>query len=259
MNPMTNDDYLQSQIMAMLLPGEQVLHSAYMRRQPGLMMQMFVVGGLLLILLTKSYYVVLTNRRLILIRTKMRFWSGGPKQVNLGVEQWDVRNLARCTTGGFANNKSMTFELHQGGKQTLRVSPWGKTVRGTREFFDQVPGLINGGQVQQLAAGAPALPMLPAGAPPSLQPAQPPAHALPAMQVVQPRMYVAQPVVQQPQMQHQALLPAGALGPGSRVLVAAPDGQRYPATIVQIQQGQYLCAMPNGQSYWFAMQQVTPA
>ena len=101
---MTNDQYLQGQIMPMLQPGEQVLHSAYMRRQPGLVMQMLFVGGLLLFLITKAYYVVLTNRRLILIRTKMSFWSGGPAQRHLGVEHWDIRNVRGCTTSGFANN-----------------------------------------------------------------------------------------------------------------------------------------------------------
>jgi hypothetical protein len=60
----------------MLQPGEHVIHAAYMRRQPGLLMQLFLVGGLLLFLMTKAYFVVLTNRRLILIRTKMSFWSG---------------------------------------------------------------------------------------------------------------------------------------------------------------------------------------
>jgi hypothetical protein len=69
------DQYLQSQLPQVLRPGEQVLHVAYMRRQPGLMMQLLLVGGLLLFLMTKAYFVVLTNQRLVLIRTKMSFWS----------------------------------------------------------------------------------------------------------------------------------------------------------------------------------------
>jgi hypothetical protein len=232
---MTTDEYLQSQIIPMLSPGEQVLQSAYMRRQPGLVMQMLFVGGLLLFLITKAYFVVLTNRRIILIRTKMGFWTGGPAQLRLGVEQWDIRNVARCTTSGFANNRSMTFALHQGGSQTLRISPWGKKVQGTRQFLEQVPNLLNSGQLQQLAAGAPALPLLGSGAP--------------QMQSLQ----MPQPQIHAPQRQ------AGGFPPGSRVVVQAQDGNRHPATIVQLQNGQYLCAMPNGQSYWFPMQHVTPA
>lgn len=40
------------------------------------------------------------------------------------------------------------------------------------------------------------------------------------------------------------------LGPGSRVLVAWSDGNRYPATVVQVALGQFLCAFPNGQQQW---------
>ena len=76
---MTPDQYLQSQLMPMLQPGEQVLHTAYMRRQPGLLVQLLFIGGLLLFLITSAYFVVLTNRRVILIRTKMSFWSVSPR------------------------------------------------------------------------------------------------------------------------------------------------------------------------------------
>ena len=127
---MTPDQYLQRQVMPMLQPGEQVLHTAYMRRQPGLLLQILFLGGLVLFLITTAYFVVLTNRRVILIRTKMSFWSGGPKLMNLGVEHWDVRSLRGCTTGGIANNKSMTFAMHDGRKDTLRISPWNKKIGG---------------------------------------------------------------------------------------------------------------------------------
>jgi len=40
------------------------------------------------------------------------------------------------------------------------------------------------------------------------------------------------------------------------VLVAAQDGNRYPATVAQMQNGQYLCTMQDGQSYWFPAQNV---
>jgi hypothetical protein len=219
---MTNDEYLQSQIIPMLQPGEQVLQSAYMRRQPGLLMQMFFVGGLLLFLITKAYFVVLTNRRMILIRTKMSFWTGGPKHLNLGVEQWDARNLNACTTSGFANNRSMRFVMHQGLPQELRISPWNKKIQGTRQFFEQVPTMINSGQLQQLTAGAPLLPP-----PGSGQPMRP-------------------------------VPPQAELGFGARVMVIGQDGNRYPGMIKQRHNDQYLCTMPNGESYWFPMQSVSP-
>jgi hypothetical protein len=52
--------------------------------------------------------------------------------------------------------------------------------------------------------------------------------------------------------------PAGGLGPGSRVLVTWSDGNRYPASVVQVATGQCLCAFSNGQQHWIAMQWVTP-
>jgi len=202
---MTNDDYLRSQVMPLLQPGEQVIHTAYMRRQPGLLMQMFLVGGLLLWMITKAYFVVLTNRRLILIRTKMSGWSGGPKQLNLGVEQWDVRNLRQVTTSGIANNKSMTFHFHQGPPQTLRISPWGNKL-GSQMFLDQVPPLVASGQLQQGQLAAPPAP--------------------------------------------------AQIGPGSRVTVTTSPGQSFPGTVMQAANGQYLCQMPDGQSYWYPAQSV---
>ena len=251
--------------MPMLQPGEQVLQSAYMRRQPGLAMQILLVGGLLLFIITKAYYVVLTNRRLILIRTKMSFWSGGPKQMNLGLEEYDARNLKGCTTSGLANNRSMTFLFHQGAPTTLRISPWNKKVIGTKQFLEQVPTMIGSGQLAQLAAGAPQMqqPQLQQGQPQMQQgypqpQMQQPQHQQPQMQHQQPQHQqpqMQQAYAQQPQMQHQQ--PQG-FAPGTRVLVTAQDGNRYPATISQAANGQYLCTMPDGQPYWFPPQSVTP-
>lgn len=220
---MTNEEYLHSQVGPMLQPGEQIIHTAYMRRQPGILMQVLVVGGLLLWAITKAYFVVLTNRRVILIRTKMSGWSGGPKQMNLGVEQWDVRNLKNVTTSGWANNRSMTFYFHQGPPQTLRISPWGNKL-GSQAFLDLVPGLVQSGQ---LAHG-----QLPAGPP------------------MQPPM----PMQQQPQMQMH-----GPMQPGTRVMVASADGSRHPGVIMQAANGQYLCQMPDGNSYWYPAQAVASA
>lgn len=241
---MTNDEYLQSQIMPMLQPGEQVLHSAYMRRQPGLAMQILLVGGLLLFLITKAYFVVLTNRRMILIRTNMSFWSGGPKQLNLGVEQWDIRNIKACSTDGIANNKSITWQMHQGPSETLRISPWGKAVQGTKAFLETVPGLLNSQQLQQMAMGAPPMQQqLPPGAPPmGMQ--QPPM----GQPMGQPQPMMAPP----PQMQQMG----GGFAPGQRVMVTAQDGNRYPATISQIGQGQMLCQMPDGNTYWIPQHNI---
>ena len=228
----------------MLQPGEQVLHVAQMRRQPGLFWQLVLVGGVLLFLMTKHYFAVLTNRRLILVQTKGGFWSAAAKPMNLGVEEHDVRSFKKVTTSGFANNRSMTFEM-EGKKMTLRISPWLKHVSGTAAFLEQVPNLINSGQ---LAHGQ--LPAAPQqyGAPPQQQQY----GAAPQQQYgAPPQQYGAPP-------QHQQYGAPPSLSPGARVMVLAQDGQRYPGTVVQLQGEHCLCAMQNGQ-FWFPSQAVSAA
>jgi hypothetical protein len=200
-------------------------------------MQLLLVGGLLLFVLTKAYFAVLTNRRLIFTRTKMSFWTGGPQLMNLGVEEYDARGIKNVTVSGFANNRSMTFQMADGSKQTLRISPWGKQIAGTKAFLENVPQLITSGELARLG-GAMAPPQMGMGGP---------------APVAQAQGY-AQPQYAPPGMA-QGYGPPPAFGqafpPGSRVLVSAPDGHRYPATLVQAQNGQYLCTMPNGQNHWF--------
>jgi hypothetical protein len=263
----TNDEYLQSQIGPMLAPGEQVLQSAYMRRQPGLAMQILLVGGLLLFLITKAYFVVITNRRMILIRTKMSFWSGGPKQMNLEVEAHDVRSFQNCTTSGIANNKSMTFHFHQGGAMTLRISPWNKKIIGTAQFLEQVPQMITSGYLAQGAAGQPQMqaPQQMQQQPQQMQQPQPQHMQQPPQHMQQQQhqpQHMQQPQHQPPQQQYQQppqqQQPQG-FPPGTQVVVTAQDGNRYRATVAQAAQGQYLCTMPDGQSYWFPMQAVATA
>ena len=48
-----------------------------------------------------------------------------------------------------------------------------------------------------------------------------------------------------------ALPPAGPFAPGTRVMITAPDGSRYPATVVTFAQGQYQCTLGDGASHWF--------
>ncbi len=214
------DQYIQSQIAPMLMPGERVLHTAFMRRQPGLLMQMLLVGGLLLILMTKVYFAVLTDRRLILIRTSQGFFSPGKK--NLGVEQFDATQMTRVDVSGILNNRSMTFHFRDGSKQKLRISPMFKTlVSGTKAFFEQVPQLVQSGQLQGGQMGQGQAPQQMGG------------------------------YQQAPQL-------GQGFAPGARVMVQWSDGNRYPGTVVQAQGDQILCAMQNGQQQWFPAQSVSP-
>jgi hypothetical protein len=134
----------------------------------------------------------------------------------------------------------MTFQL-ESSKLTLRISPWLKSVSGTKDFFEKVPTLINGGQLAaaQLAAPAPAQHY---GAPAQH-------YGAPAQHYGAPAQHYGAPP------QHYA---APALGPGSRVWVLASDGKHYHATLVH-QQGEHcLCATQSGE-LWFPVGNVSPA
>jgi hypothetical protein len=240
------DQYIQSQVGPTLEPGEQLLHSSTMRRQPGLLLQIFLLGGLLMMLLTKVYLVALTNRRLILIRTKAGFFSGTPQPLNLGVEQYDVRTIKKVSTSGFANNRSMTFHLDT-SRLKLRISPWFKAVSGTKDFFEQVPNLINSGQLASAQLPAPAgYAALP----------QPYAAPAPAPAYGSPPQYAGGHAQGFPPAPHYAAPPP--LVPGARVMVLGQDGQRYPGTLVQLHGEHCLCAMHSGQ-FWYPSSHVTPS
>jgi hypothetical protein len=279
----------------MLGPGEQVLFTATMRRQPGLFWQIVLIGGLLLFLMTKVYFVALTNRRMILIRTKVGFWSfsGTPEHMNLGLEQWDARSIVKVTTSGFANNRSMTFHLSDRSAQTLRVSPWQKAITGTKDFLERVPGFVASGELARLAAGAAyaspsgdfaASQLSPGGQqayayqeaaghsgfdaqPHAAFVAQPPA----AFVAQPPAAFVAQPpaafgVPQQsgyggPVPAYGAPPPPAqgfGFSPGMQVVVTAQDGSRHYATVVREEQGHYLVNTQSGQ-HWFPATHVARA
>ena len=87
----------------------------------------------------------------------------------------------------------------------------------------------------------------------------PPGQPMQQMQqqpMQQPMQQPQMPQMQQPQMQAQAQAQAG-FQVGMQVMVSPGDGQRYPATIVQVGQGQCQVTMPNGQPYWFNAQQIS--
>jgi hypothetical protein len=199
---MSSDElYLMSQVVPMLAPGERVLFAAAMRKAPSLWLQALLLGAILQLIgtwLTKHYFVVLTHRRMILLQT-----------TDLRGEEWDLRSILRVEVGGVHQNRSMTFFFTNAPKRVLRIAPGTTRVTGTKDFFEQVPALLNSGQLVHQA------PLHP------VQPAQP-----------------------------------GPLPPGTQVVVTAPDGSRHYATIVQEQQGHYLCSGPAGQG-WVPAHHVT--
>jgi hypothetical protein len=53
--------------------------------------------------------------------------------------------------------------------------------------------------------------------------------------------------------------PTGGLGPGRQVLVAWSDGNKYPATVTQVNGNQANLVFPNGQTMWVELRHLTPA
>ncbi len=280
------DQYLMSQVTPMLTPGEQVLFASTMRKAPNVWLQALLLGAILGALLTTHYFVVLTNRRMILVTTKPKAW-GGLKLMNLGVEEWDVRSIMQVKTGGFLQNKWMRFTFNNGTKRLLHIAPGMKTISGTKDFFNQVPQLLMSGQLGNQVA-------LPGQPPPAqMAPPPPPAAQLPPAQPSydsqhqQAAQYGGPPQQQQPpggfgapqqpqqqyaatmqmpQQQHpygappqmQPQIQQGPFTPGTQVVVTAPDGSRHLATVMQEQQGHYLCTGPAGQG-WVPAQFVARA
>ena len=50
----------------------------------------------------------------------------------------------------------------------------------------------------------------------------------------------------------------GDFAPGARVLVQWSDGNRYPGTVAQEANGQYLIAFGNGAQHWVSLQYLSP-
>lgn len=130
------DQFIQTEMAKIARPGEQVLNTAFMVKSPPLIVQMILAGGLLQFLLTKAYYAVATDQRIVLIRTSLGLFS--PGMTNKGVESIELGTVSQIKTGGFLNNKSMTFKKSD-GNLTLRIAPWSKLVTGQKAFLTDVP------------------------------------------------------------------------------------------------------------------------
>ncbi|MBM4376551.1 MAG: hypothetical protein FJ095_15825 [Deltaproteobacteria bacterium] len=53
--------------------------------------------------------------------------------------------------------------------------------------------------------------------------------------------------------------PTGGIEPGKQVLVAWSDGNKYPATVTQVNGAQANLVFPNGQTMWVELRHLTPA
>ena len=131
------DTFIQEQVGPMLAPDEAIQYTAFMVKQPSLAMQLLLLGPVITLFMTKSFFVAVTNHRMILIRTALGMAK--PKLVNRGVDEVLVSDIREVKTGGFANNRSMTFHMMDGTKLTLRIAPRSKIVSGSKTLFEELP------------------------------------------------------------------------------------------------------------------------
>lgn len=140
------DDFIDSQLPSLLQAGERPLYRANVTRAPGLFWRMVLSGGLLVFLMTKACFAVVTDRRLILIRTRLGFF--GPKAMNLGIEEVPLSSIAKVTTSGLLDNRSITFHKTDGQSDTVRVAPWFEFVDQQSAFSNEMPQRVTTKQLQ---------------------------------------------------------------------------------------------------------------
>lgn len=84
-----------------------------------------------------DYFAVLTDQRLILQATKLKLG----KRTMLWVEEIPRQNIRGVAVGGFANNRSITFQLTD-GEDTFRLAVFPERVRGQGAFLKDVPAAL---------------------------------------------------------------------------------------------------------------------
>lgn len=147
------DQFVRAQVEGLLQPGEQIINIAFVRRMPGIMMQVVYMMCCfwLLIFQTTDFYAALTNRRIILVKT--RLWFFRPKIANQGVEELSLDGATNVTFSGLLANQAFTIHTPS-GEQTLRIAPQLKIHQGQRTFKEDVATAV-----QALAANPDAGPV----------------------------------------------------------------------------------------------------
>ena len=141
------DQYAQSQVQALLQPGEQIRNMAFVVKAPSILVQillMMVCGWILIFFMTKHYYAVLTDRRVIFVQTGMGFFH--PKMENRGIHEISLADVKNVTQSGFANNRSFALHLTSGTTDEYRIPPWSKAMSGQSRWLDEVT------QIRQLTS-----------------------------------------------------------------------------------------------------------
>lgn len=132
------EKFVQTELERILRPNERIEETAYVVKQPGLMVQILLLGPIFIMFMTKAFYIGITSERIVLIRTKLGFFS--PSMDNRGITEYERSNVESIKISGFANNRSFTFFFRDGSKETFRIAPWSKVLTGNKTFLEALTG-----------------------------------------------------------------------------------------------------------------------
>ena len=143
------DQFIHEELQGILEPGESVVRAALVWRGPSALVTVLLFGAIGM-LLWRYYFAVATDRRIILIRVKMGFFS--LRRVNFGVESIFYDQVEKMRPHGFLNQKSLGLRTNDGRSHRLRLNTAQRAVTGSGEFVLSVCDLYL--QAKSTAAAA---------------------------------------------------------------------------------------------------------
>lgn len=153
-------------------------------------------------------------------------------------------------SGGGMTGLTATVVLPDG--RDLSVAGSEQFVAGVLTLLDALAtSMERDWDPQALPEGVSAAELAASALPPSLRPQ--------ALQLAAAAAPAAGPAVVPTAAAPAAPAQPATFAPGSPVLVAWPDGNRYPATLLKAESGQCLCSFPDGKQKWLSAADVSAA
>jgi hypothetical protein len=131
------ETYARNEIAPHLVPGEQVLHTAFLFNKS------LIVGALVgpLAMAGSGYFFALaTDRRLFLIKTKMGLFA--LKAENHGLTEIRYEMIARIEPGGMLNQKTVAIHTVDGAKLPMKLNTIAKFMSGQKTFIGALPTYV---------------------------------------------------------------------------------------------------------------------
>ena len=131
------EDFVQSELLPRLAPGEQIVHMAFLFNKS--LASMALLGALGM--LGQGYFLAAaTDRRLFLIKTKMGLWS--LKRENLGVVELPYQDILNIQPGGALNQRTITFSMRDGSTVSFRLNTLARFTAGQKTFLESLPRYV---------------------------------------------------------------------------------------------------------------------